>query len=80
MKHLVTTILLALLSLGPASWTQAAEHDYKVTTIATDLPEPWSLVFLPNGPMLVAGKRGDLLLVHPNGDTRKIVTFKEATS
>ena len=80
MKHFLTTTLLALLSFGPFYGPQAAEHDYQVTTIAANLPEPWSLVFLPNGEMLVAGKRGDLLLVNPNGDTTQITTFDDVTS
>ncbi len=38
-------------------------HDYRVTTVATGLVNPWSMAFLPNGDMLVTERPGRLRLV-----------------
>ena len=80
MKRFLVAVSLGLLSLGPLHGVHAAEHDYKLTTLADNLPNPWSLVFLPDGAMLVAGKKGDLVLIKTTGATRTVTRFKEATS
>lgn len=40
-----------------------------VTELATGLPNPWSLAFLPDGRMLVAGRTGVLRLYTANGQS-----------
>ncbi len=47
---------------------EEASQPYYVTTVATGLNYPWSLVFLPNQAILVAEKRGTLRLISPNGE------------
>ena len=41
----------------------AANHDYKVVTIAEDLVQPWSMAWLPGGDMLITEKPGRLRVV-----------------
>lgn len=41
----------------------AANHDYKVVTVAEDLVQPWSMAWLPGGDMLVTEKPGRLRVV-----------------
>jgi aldose sugar dehydrogenase len=41
----------------------AAQHNYKVVTVADGLVQPWSMAWLPNGDMLVTEKPGRLRLV-----------------
>jgi len=41
----------------------AAHHNYRVTTVAEDLNQPWSMAWLPNGDMLVTEKPGRLRII-----------------
>mgnify|MGYP006074534241 FL=1 len=41
----------------------AANHDYKVVTVAEDLVQPWSMAWLPGGDMLITEKPGRLRIV-----------------
>jgi len=41
----------------------AANHDYKVVTVAEDLVQPWSMAWLPGGDMLITEKPGRLRVV-----------------
>lgn len=41
----------------------AANHDYRVVTVADDLVQPWSMAWLPGGDMLVTEKPGRLRIV-----------------
>jgi len=41
----------------------AANHDYRVVTVADGLVHPWSMAWLPNGDMLVTEKPGRLRIV-----------------
>ncbi|MEX2630984.1 MAG: PQQ-dependent sugar dehydrogenase [Tistlia sp.] len=42
--------------------------DVKAELVARDLPNLWGLAFLPDGRMLVTAKRGDMLIVGPDGE------------
>lgn len=41
----------------------AANHDYRVVTVADDLVQPWSMAWLPGGDMLITEKPGRLRIV-----------------
>lgn len=41
----------------------AANHDYRVVTVAEDLVQPWSMAWLPGGDMLITEKPGRLRVV-----------------
>lgn len=45
-----------------------------VTELATGLPNPWSLAFLPDGRMLVSGRTGSLRLYAANGQSFSSIT------
>jgi glucose/arabinose dehydrogenase len=42
----------------------AERFSFKVSVIARGMPHPWSLVFLPNGDMLVTERGGRIRLIH----------------
>lgn len=46
---------------------QSELHKFKIKTVCKDLATPWSLVFLPNGDMLVTELPGRLRIVGKNG-------------
>ncbi|MFD2178400.1 PQQ-dependent sugar dehydrogenase [Veronia pacifica] len=48
------------------------EHTINITTVASGLDHPWSLVFLPGGNMLVTERNGGLKRISPSGDTADI--------
>src|SRR5215203_6935312 len=59
----------------------ASVERVEVSTIATDLEEPWSLAFLPGGDALVTERdSGKLLRVSLSGDVREIQTLPEGGS
>jgi len=45
-----------------------------VTELATGLPNPWSLAFLPDGRMLITGRTGSLRLYAANGQSFSNIT------
>lgn len=45
-----------------------------VTELATGLPNPWSLAFLPDGRMLITGRTGSLRLYAANGQSFSSIT------
>ena len=45
-----------------------------VTELATGLPNPWSLAFLPDGRMLITGRTGSLRLYAANGQSFSAIT------
>lgn len=47
--------------------THAQALDYKVETLTSDLNQPWSIAFLPNGDYLIALKVGKLIRVSADG-------------
>ena len=50
-----------------------------VTEVATSIPNPWSLAFLPDGRMLVTGRNGVLRLYTANGQSFSNVTMTGLT-
>tara|TARA_E500000075_G_scaffold131476_1_gene141967 strand:- start:35 stop:1195 length:1161 start_codon:yes stop_codon:yes gene_type:complete len=73
---MITTVLrriLVLTLLFSASFSAQATQDlpFKVETV-TAFDEPWAMVFLPDGHMLVTEKKGRLLVVDNDGDKRAV--------
>ena len=48
---------------APSGVQRSALHDYRVTTVADGLMNPWSIAFLPGGDMLVTERPGRLRIV-----------------
>jgi len=67
-KTLFIFVFSFLTEIGFANEEAFGQPSYHVTTIASGLNYPWSLVFLPNQDILVAEKRGTLRLISPNGE------------
>ncbi len=57
MKKLVV-IVMVLATLTQANLAGAR---YELETVATDLDIPWSMVWLPDGDMLVSERSGEIL-------------------
>ena len=51
---------------------QTAEANVRVSILARDLENPWSLVFLPDGSMLITENRGQLRLIE-NGELQQFI-------
>lgn len=62
--------LLALLLSALAMASQAQTVAYGVDTVAEGLEHPWSLVFLPDGRLLVTERPGRLRVIEPGPDGR----------
>lgn len=52
------------LGVGPFIFETAERFAFKVSVIARGIPHPWSLLFLPNGDMLVTERGGRVRLIH----------------
>ncbi|MGY6629770.1 MAG: PQQ-dependent sugar dehydrogenase [Wenzhouxiangella sp.] len=63
-------LALVLMALGATSPLAAR---YTVETLSSDLEHPWSLVFLPDGQMLVTERAGRLLRISADGQTREAI-------
>ncbi len=71
MRHPVRTFLILpsalAVSVLPGTAQErvrhAADHDYRVVTVADGLEHPWSIAFLPGGDMLVTERPGRLRIV-----------------
>jgi len=63
-RGLLAGLILCLCVLRPAV---AASPELDVTEVARDLDVPWSLVFLPDGAMLVSERTGTIRVVAPDG-------------
>lgn len=62
--------LLALLLSALAMATSAQTLRYRIETVATGLEHPWSLVFLPDGRMLVTERPGRLRVIERGAEGR----------
>jgi len=63
---LAGTALLATAAAGASAQSDiynAANHDYRIVTVAEDLVQPWSMAWLPGGDMLITEKPGRLRVV-----------------
>lgn len=63
---LAGTALLATAAAGVNAQSDiyhAANHDYRIVTVAEDLVQPWSMAWLPGGDMLITEKPGRLRVV-----------------
>ena len=63
---LAGTAVLATAAAGAYAQSDvyhAANHDYKIVTVADDLVQPWSMAWLPGGDMLITEKPGRLRVV-----------------
>jgi aldose sugar dehydrogenase len=56
-------IPVAPLGNGPFIFDTAEQHKIRVSVVATGLEHPWSLVFLPDGSMLVTERPGRLRII-----------------
>ena len=73
--------IILLLTILPTFFTCAQQidreivtpetADYTYETVVPDLSNPWGMVFLPDGSMLISEKRGDLIHF-ANGEKNKI--------
>jgi glucose/arabinose dehydrogenase len=55
---------VAPLGNGPFVFDTAEQHKIRVSVVTKGLEHPWSLVFLPDGSMLVTERPGRLRLIH----------------
>ena len=67
-------VLLAVLGLAPSAWSQQTlirtqAGALEVQTVADGFEHPWSIVFLPDGDMLVTERPGRLRRISPDGTT-----------
>ncbi|MBX2849475.1 MAG: PQQ-dependent sugar dehydrogenase [Acidiferrobacterales bacterium] len=58
---LIRRFLLRVIILGLS--TSVYAKDYKLETVATDLPYSWAMAFLPNGDLLLTERAGKLRIV-----------------
>lgn len=57
-------IAAVALTGGPYTFDTAEQHKIRVVIVASGLPHPFSLAFLPNGDALVSERGGKLRIVH----------------
>ena len=77
MKKLFAALLLAsgFSSVGHAlENSKTADYKLKLETVAVGLDTPWSLVFLPDGRMLVAERPGQLKIISAGNDAPVVVS------
>lgn len=69
MNKIVVAFTMMSLSLGVASAQTNLPFDVEAIT---DFDEPWAMAFMPDGNLLVAEKKGNLLIVGQDGSKRPI--------
>ncbi|MDO3387845.1 PQQ-dependent sugar dehydrogenase [Gilvimarinus sp. SDUM040013] len=71
LRTLCATALITAVALAPALSAKTIESEraeFKLSTIADDLKNPWGLTFLPDGSMLVTERVGNIRRVSANGE------------
>ncbi|MDD1780239.1 PQQ-dependent sugar dehydrogenase [Enterovibrio sp. ZSDZ35] len=66
-SFLIAAALTALSTSVFGDVIQSDKHTFKVDTVASGLNHPWSLVFLPDGDMLVSERNGQLVKINQSG-------------
>lgn len=64
--------ILALLVLSGVTTSAHSAQSYQLETVAEGLHHPWSMTQLPSGEFLVTERRGRLLRINADGETRVI--------
>jgi glucose/arabinose dehydrogenase len=59
----VAGVVLLGVQVSGQSVFRSAHHDYRVTTVAENLVQPWSIAFLPGGDTLITERPGRLRIV-----------------
>lgn len=59
----VSSLVLSPIAIAQQPVFKSSLHDYRITTVASGLINPWSMAFLPNGDMLVTERPGRLRIV-----------------
>lgn len=76
LSGIIAIALIVLVPVAGAATTyKAKDLTYKTQVVADGLKQPWSMVFLPDGSMLVAEKFGDIIRISPNtfpGGTKQV--------
>lgn len=63
MSVVVAGVVLLGVQVSGQSVLRSAHHDYRVTTFAENLVQPWSIAFLPGGDTLITERPGRLRIV-----------------
>ena len=59
----VSSLVLSSLADAQQPVFKSSLHDYRITTVASGLVNPWAMAFLPNGDMLITERPGRLRIV-----------------
>ena len=71
---LLLTRFLAAESIVIHNQVQSRDHDFRLVQVAGNIPNPWSLAFLPDGGFLVTQRSGKLWLFDAEGENRLEIT------
>ena len=59
----VIGVMSGIVSLGADTTLRSSLHDFRLTTVADALVQPWSIAFLPGGDVLITERPGRLRIV-----------------
>lgn len=62
-KWIIACVMALVFLVSIVANASTAFPDYKLTTVATGLDQPWSMAFLPDQAMLVTERNGQLRLI-----------------
>ncbi|MFD2167176.1 PQQ-dependent sugar dehydrogenase [Thalassotalea euphylliae] len=75
-KQFIPSFALAFIaSFTVSADSIALKESYNITTLATDLQSPWSMVKLPSGKWLITERDGHVVIVNGNEQTRAKLAF-----